>query len=146
MSFLSRLFGQNDITDAQLAMIDGLCLSLCADGSTVEAEVNEAVGFVVGLTRVSEGEAKALLQKSLQRIAKDSEAVLKSLPRRATTQEQREGVMFAALFIQYMDGQITHGEDEIINVLSATLELSDACVQDLIVEVESQLEAYSEIK
>ena len=145
MSFLSRLFGQNDISDAQLAMIDGLCLSLCADGSTVEAEVNEAVGFVVGLTRVSEGEAKALLQKSLKRIATDSEAVLKSLPKRATTPEQREGVMFAALFIQYMDGQITHGEDEIINVLSSTLELSDERVQDLIVEVESQLEAHTEV-
>lgn len=138
MSWLKKLL-KRDLFDAQHAIVDALCLSLCADGEVANVEVDESIGYIVGMTGVSKTRATSLLNDSLARVAQDPQGVLHNLTRLAPTQDARRGVLFAAVFIQYVDGKITKEEDMLLSSMAQVLSLSDDEVRETIEQVEAQL-------
>ena len=141
MGVFSSLFVQ-PIRQVQRAVIDALALSLMADGSAHQAELSQGVGFIVGLTQLDAEQAQALLAESMARVvaSPDRAALISSIAQRLPDVASREAALFAAAFVQYVDGQISEQEDALIADLAQAFGLDEDAVARLIEEVELQLE------
>ena len=138
MGWLKKLL-KADVGDTQRAIMDALCLSLCADGVVAAVEIDESVGYIVGMMGVSTQQAASLLGESLERVGRDPQGMLNGLPGLVPHAEDRQAVLFAAAFIQYVDGKITPEEDALLSSMAELLEVSSAGVADIIAQVEAQL-------
>lgn len=140
MGIISGLFSQ-ELQEAQRAIIDAMALSIVSDHHADPAEIEEGVGFVVGLTELPTEQARALLAHSFERLAKSSvDDFIAALVQHLPSQEAREAALFAAAFVQYVDGKITEAEDIMLVKLAHALELDEGIVATIIQEVELQLE------
>lgn len=143
MSLINALFpDQIVINTSREAIVDALALSIVCDQRADPVELEQGAGFIIGLLGVDAQQARELLADSFQRIAEldNTEAFIASIASRLPDQATREAALFAAAYIQYVDGEIAQEEELLLGLLSEAFGVDEARTSQIIQEVELQLE------
>ena len=133
---------EHDPTQAE-PLLDALALSIVADGHASDEEVDEAFMIAAdlpGLSALSDARLEEALMAAFERIERDGDVVRSAerIAQQLKSPDARREAFTLSAAIQYVDGEVTAEEDEMLQHLGRALGLSENEQRAMIERIEAQ--------
>jgi tellurite resistance protein len=146
MGSISDFFQRFKHLDAQgpeQALVDAMCLSVCADGEVTDHELmraQELASQLPGLRGQPQETIDGYLERSFSALRLDGfDGVMKNVARTLREPAQREEAFTLAALVQYADGRIEEVENQFLAALRDAFQIAPDRADAIVADVEKQL-------